>query len=75
VRVKASIRDFTAETNLTVITEEGGFYTFDAVYAENPTTSTLEIATLNHAATESGPTPAADGRVLLQGSGARSPRR
>jgi len=73
VRVKAAIRDFTAETNLTVITEEGGFYTFDAVYAENPTTSTLEIATPNHAATESGPTPAAEGHVLLQEVGRERP--
>lgn len=73
VRVKAAIRDFTTETNLTVITEEGGFYTFDAVYAENPTTSTLEIATPDHTATESGPTPAAEGRVLLQEVGREKP--
>lgn len=36
VRVKAAVRDFAEETNLTVITEDGGFYTFDARYAENP---------------------------------------
>ncbi len=73
VRVKAAMRDFTAETNLTVITEDGGFYTFDAVYAENPTTSTLEIATPDHAATESGQAPAAEGRVLLQEVGREKP--
>lgn len=40
VRVKAAVRDFATETNLTVITEDGGFYTFDARYAENPAVST-----------------------------------
>ena len=32
VRVKAAVRNFAAETNLTVITEDGGFYTFDIRY-------------------------------------------
>ena len=36
VRVKAAVRDFPKETNLTVITEDGGYYSFDARYAENP---------------------------------------
>lgn len=35
VRVKAAVRDFSGETNLTAITEDGGFYTFDVHYAEN----------------------------------------
>jgi len=43
VRVKAAVKDFAAETNLTIITEDGGFYTFDASYAENPAISTVEI--------------------------------
>lgn len=73
VRVKAALRDFTAETNLTVITEDGGFYTFDAVYAENPATSTFEIATPDYAATERERTPAAEGRVLLQEVGREKP--
>ena len=30
VRVKAAVKDFTTETNLTIITEDGGFYTFGA---------------------------------------------
>ena len=41
VRVKAAVRNFAAETNLTVITEDGGFFTFDVYYAENPAVSTL----------------------------------
>ncbi len=31
VRVKAAVRNFAAETNLTVITEDGGFFTFDVI--------------------------------------------
>lgn len=70
VRVKAAVRDFATETNLTVITEDGGFYTFDACYAENPAVSTLEIPA-------SDPSPAneasAEGRVLLQEVGREKP--
>lgn len=69
VRVKAAVRDFAEETNLTVITEDGGFYTFDARYAENPTTSTIEIAAAESPATQpvsaSEPARADEGRVLL----------
>lgn len=43
VRVKAAVRNFAAETNLTVITEDGGFFTFDVYYAENPAVSTLNL--------------------------------
>ena len=43
VRVKAAVRNFAAETNLTVITEDGGFFTFDVYYAENPVVSTLNL--------------------------------
>ena len=43
VRVKAAVRNFIAETNLTVITEDGGFFTFDVHYAENPAVSTVNL--------------------------------
>lgn len=70
VRVKAAVRDFAEETNLTVITEDGGFYTFDARYAENPSTSTIEIAAAETPATQpasaSEPARADEGRVLLR---------
>ena len=77
VRVKAAVRDFAEETNLTVITEDGGFYTFDARYAENPTTSTIEIAaaespTAQHASA-SEPARADEGRVLLREVGRERP--
>ena len=77
VRVKAAVRDFAEETNLTVITEDGGFYTFDVRYAENPTTSTIEIAAAERPATQpasaSEPARADEGRVLLREVGRERP--
>ncbi len=77
VRVKAAMRDFAEETNLTVITEDGGFYTFDARYAENPTTSTIEIAAAEspvaQPASASEPARADEGRVLLREVGRERP--
>lgn len=77
VRVKAAVRDFAEETNLTVITEDGGFYTFDARYAENPTTPTIEIAAAEspaaRPASSSEPVRADEGRVLLREVGRERP--
>lgn len=77
VRVKAAVRDFAEETNLTVITEDGGFYTFDARYAENPATSTIEIAAAESPAAQpasaSEPARADEGRVLLREVGRERP--
>lgn len=77
VRVKAAVRDFAEETNLTVITEDGGFYTFDARYAENPATSTIEIVAAESLAAQpastSEPARADEGRVLLREVGRERP--
>lgn len=77
VRVKAAVRDFAEETNLTVITEDGGFYTFDARYAENPSTSTIEIAAAESPAAQpasaSEPARADEERVLLREVGRERP--
>lgn len=77
VRVKAAVRDFAEETNLTVITEDGGFYTFNARYAENPATSTIEIVAAESPATQpasaSETTRADEGRVLLREVGRERP--
>lgn len=83
VRVKAAVRNFAAETNLTVITEDGGFFTFDVRYAENPVLSTVDLAAQKpqpHEAEEpsaSGvPQPEAtapEGRVLLREVGREKP--
>ena len=77
VRVKAAVRDFAEETNLTVITEDGGFYTFDARYAENPSMSTIEIAAAESPAAQpasaSEPARTDEGRVLLREVGRERP--
>lgn len=83
VRVKAAVRNFAAETNLTVITEDGGFFSFDVHYAENPAVSTLNL-TVQEPQPESmkkpaavgypQPTaPASEGRVLLREVGREKP--
>ena len=77
VRVKAAVRNFTTETNLTVITEDGGFFSFDVHYAENPAVSTIHISAPKQTTVESGstqPEPApTEGRVLLQEVGREKP--
>mgnify|MGYP000383972024 CR=1 FL=1 len=83
VRVKAAVRNFAADTNLTVITEDGGFFTFDVHYAENPTVSTLNLTVQDQqtegvkepaAAGDPQPTaPASEGRVLLREVGREKP--
>uniref|UniRef100_UPI003AB6D005 conjugative transposon protein TraN n=1 Tax=Alistipes putredinis TaxID=28117 RepID=UPI003AB6D005 len=81
--VKAAVRNFAAETNLTVITEDGGFFTFDVYYAENPAVSTLNL-TVQEPQPESMKKPAAVGypqptapasesRVLLREVGREKP--
>lgn len=48
IRVKASIRDFEAETNMSVITEEGSYYTFNIKYADEPEKLNVEMKDFMH---------------------------
>lgn len=43
VRLKAAVRDFQAETNLTVIIADGRFYAFDVRYADDPGQLSIRI--------------------------------
>ena len=43
VRIKAAKQDFTEETNFSVITADGCFYSFTAVYSENPSRLNIEM--------------------------------
>ena len=43
LRVKAALRDFSRETNLAVITEDGSYYTFNVKYADEPTKLNIEM--------------------------------
>ena len=83
VRVKAAVRNFAAETNLTVITEDGGFFTFDVHYAENPAVSTVNL-TVQEPQTKGvkeptaagdplSPAPVTKSRVLLREVGREKP--
>jgi conjugative transposon TraN protein len=43
LRIKAAVRDFEAETNFSVITEDGSFYNFDVFYSRFPATLNYDV--------------------------------
>lgn len=49
VRVKAAVKDFTDETNFSVITDEGSFYSFLVNYSDNPEKLNIEMKDFLHA--------------------------
>lgn len=48
IRVKATIKNFHQETNLSVITEDGSFYTFNVKYANEPLILNVEMTDFIH---------------------------
>jgi len=44
LRVKAALRDFSRESNLAVITEDGAYYTFNVKYSDEPVKLSIEMA-------------------------------
>jgi conjugative transposon TraN protein len=48
LRVKAALRDFSAESNLAVITEDGAYYTFNVKYADEPVKLSIEMTDFIH---------------------------
>jgi len=48
IRVKAAVRNFKTETNFSVITEEGSFYTFNVKYAVEPLMMSVEMKDFIH---------------------------
>ena len=48
IRVKAAVRDFPSETNMSVITEDGSFYTFNVKYAAEPLLLNVEMCDFIH---------------------------
>lgn len=48
LRVKAALRDFSRETNLAVITEDGSYYTYNVKYADEPTKLNIEMKDFIH---------------------------
>jgi conjugative transposon TraN protein len=48
IRVKATTRHFRQETNMSVITEDGNFYTFNVKYADEPLLLNVEMCDFIH---------------------------
>ena len=48
IRVKATVRDFRTETNMSVITEDGSCYTFNVKYAAEPLLLNVEMCDFIH---------------------------
>jgi conjugative transposon TraN protein len=48
IRVKAAVQGFTQETNFSVITDEGSFYSFNVKYADEPLKLNVEMKDFIH---------------------------
>ena len=48
IRVKATVKNFHNETNMSVITEDGSFYTFNVKYSDEPLLLNVEMADFLH---------------------------
>lgn len=48
LRVKAALRDFSRESNMAVITEDGAYYTFNVKYADEPVKLSVEMTDSIH---------------------------
>lgn len=48
LRVKAALRDFSRESNLAVITEDGAYYAFNVKYADEPVKLSVEMTDFLH---------------------------
>ena len=48
LRMKAALRDFSRESNLAVITEDGAYYTFNVKYADEPVKLSIEMTDFIH---------------------------
>lgn len=48
IRVKAAVKNFKKETNMSVITEDGSFYTFNVKYAKEPLMLNIEMVDFIH---------------------------
>ena len=73
IRVKATVRNFRTETNFSVITESGSFYTFNVKYADEPLLLNIEMKDFIHdGSTVNRPNNALD--IYLQELGSESPK-
>lgn len=49
LRIKAAVKDFTEETNFSVITNDGRFYNFNVFYSPNPASLNYDLLTMQKA--------------------------
>lgn len=73
IRVKATVKDFRRETNLSVITEDGNFYNFNVKYADEPLLLNIEMKNFIHdGSTVNRPNNAME--IYLKELGSESPK-
>lgn len=73
IRVKAVVRNFRDETNMSVITESGSFYTFNVKYADEPLLQNIEMKDFIHDGSKvNRPNNALD--IYLKELGSESPK-
>ena len=73
IRVKATVKDFRDETNMSVITESGSFYTFNVKYSDEPLLLNVEMKDFIHDGSRvNRPNNALD--IYLQELGCESPK-
>lgn len=73
IRVKATVKNFRTETNFSVITESGSFYTFNVKYADEPLVLNIEMKDFIHdGSAVNRPNNALD--IYLQDLGNESPK-
>ena len=71
LRVKAAVRDFETETNLSVICDDGSFYSFNVKYAEEPERLNIEMQDFLHSGANNLPSNKAD--IYFKELGSQSP--
>ena len=73
IRVKAVVRNFRDETNMSVITESGSFYTFNVKYSDEPLLLNIEMKDFIHDGSKvNRPNNALD--IYLKELGSESPK-
>lgn len=72
IRVKSTVKGFQGETNMSVITEDGCFYTFNVRYADEPLLLNVEMTDIIHDV-ESANRPNNAQEVYLNELGSESP--
>ena len=73
LRVKAAAKNFRNEGNLSVVTEDGSYYTFNVKYADEPVKLSIEMADFLDSSISANK-PNNDQEVFLEDLGGESPR-